>query len=274
MMQIRDIGYNGVHSGDFVFRSQSIKRNGFDEHLILLLRTPASCCIDGTEILCPANSVMIFSPDADYQYRAVGERYINDWVFIYLSNEDRAFLASLHITPHEPLSVTNMAELSGIVHTLAYEHFSNGLYHEEIEQRYMELLFYTMAQGIISEKEAKGTINPKELRLSNSALTMLRSDIMRNPGINRNIDEVASAIGISRSGLQHSYKKMFGTSIKKDLINARTEKAKGLLAKSNLTIKEVAFACGYSNEYHFIRQFERRTGKRPSEYRRFYIKNN
>ena len=273
-MQIRDIGYNGVHNGDFVFRSESIKRDGFDEHLILLLRTPAKCCINGMEIMCPANSVMIFSPDADYQYRAVGEKYINDWIFIHFSEEDLEFLASLHIFIHEALPVTNMAELSGIVHTLAYEHFSSGLYQEEIELTYLKLFFYTMAKGVISVKEVKKTINPKKLRLCNSALTMLRSDIMRNPGKKRNIDETAAALGISRSGLQHSYKKMFGTSIKEDLISARTEKAKGLLAKSNLTVKEVAYACGYSNEYHFIRQFENRTGKRPSEYRKCHTKYN
>jgi len=45
-----------------------------------------------------------------------------------------------------------------------------------------------------------------------------------------------------------------------------------MLAETNNTIREIAFACGYGNEYHFIRQFKKITGKTPTEYRNFHIK--
>lgn len=271
-MQIRDIGFNGVHGRDFVFRSESIKRDGFDEHLILFLRTPAFCCIDGQEIYCPGDSVLTLTPEADYMYRAVGENYVNDWIFIYLSKKDQEFLNNLKVKFNAPFFVSNMEELSCIVHALAYEHFSTGDYLEEIEQEYLLLLFYKMAQGIMLPGEKSGSIDPKRLKRSNAALTMLHADILRNPGKNRTLDEMADTIGISRSGLQHQYKKMFGISIKEDMIRSRTERAKRMLAETNNTIREIAFACGYGNEYHFIRQFKKITGKTPTEYRNSYVK--
>ena len=270
-MQIRDIGFNGVHGRDFVFRSESIKSDGFDEHLILFLRTQALCCIDGQEIYCPAASVLVLTPEADYMYRAVGESYVNDWIFIFLSKKDQEFLSKLKVKFNEPFSVSNMEELSGIVHALAYEHFSSGDYHEEIEQGYLKLLFYKMARGIVEPGGKGETIDPKLLKRSNAALTMLHADILRNPGKNRSLDEMADTIGISRSGLQHQYKKMLGIIIKEDMILSRTERAKRMLAETNNTIREIAFACGYGNEYHFIRQFKKITGKTPTEYRSFHI---
>ena len=267
-MQIRDVGFNGVHGKDFVFRSESIKREGFDEHLLLFLRTSAVCFINGRKISCPVNSIIMFPPESDYQYQAAGESFINDWMFLYLTEEDLAFLESLHIKQSEAIPIANMEELSGLIHALAYEHFSVDAYHEEIRQAYLRLLFYKTAQGIWKAQEQHGAvINPKSFKRSNAALTMLHADILRNPGKNRMIDEVARTIGISRSGLQHQYKKMFGISIKEDMIRARLERAKRLLAETNMTIQEIAFACGYSNEYHFIRQFKKGTGKTPTEYR-------
>ena len=273
VMQIRDVGFNGVHGKNFVFRSESIKREGFDEHLLLFLRTNAVCLIDGSKIFCPVNSIIMFSPESDYQYQASGESFINDWMFLYLTEEDITFLESLQIKQNESIEVANMEELSGLVHALAYEHFSVDAYQDEIEQAYLRLLFYKTAQGIWKAQEQHGTaINPKSFKCSNAALTMLHADILRNPGKKRTIDELAGTIGISRSGLQHQYKKMFGISIKGDIIRARMERAKKLLAETNITIREIAFACGYSNEYHFIRQFKKGTGKTPTEYRRYLVK--
>lgn len=52
-----------------------------------------------------------------------------------------------------------------------------------------------------------------------------------------------------------------------DIINARMERAKQLLITTNLSIKEIAERCGYSNEYGFMKRFKMQFGKTPTQYR-------
>ena len=69
------------------------------------------------------------------------------------------------------------------------------------------------------------------------------------------------------AGFQHLYKKLFGTTVIKDIIEGRTKRAKRLLSSTRLTIKEISTRCGYTNEYSFMRQFKEQVGKTPTEYR-------
>ena len=79
-----------------------------------------------------------------------------------------------------------------------------------------------------------------------------------------NVDDLAAQAGMSRSGFQHLYKKLFGTTVIKDIIEGRTKR---LLSSTRLTIKEISTRCGYTNEYSFMRQFKEQVGKTPTEYR-------
>ena len=52
-----------------------------------------------------------------------------------------------------------------------------------------------------------------------------------------------------------------------DMAEADLEKAKSLLARSNMTIAEIAEKCGYKTEFHFMRQFKQKTSLTPTEFR-------
>ena len=81
------------------------------------------------------------------------------------------------------------------------------------------------------------------------------------------IDRLAAEVGMSRSGFQHSYKKMFGVSPIFDIITSRLDKAKRLLSGTSMSVEEVSLSCGYRSSYSFMRQFRNKTGKTPTEYR-------
>ena len=51
------------------------------------------------------------------------------------------------------------------------------------------------------------------------------------------------------------------------LMNLRLHHAKALLMRSELTVGEVAQACGFRDPLYFTRQFRRQTGYPPSKYR-------
>lgn len=82
------------------------------------------------------------------------------------------------------------------------------------------------------------------------------------------IDELASEAGLSRSGFRHAYKKLYGVSIKKDILNGRIEFSKRLLISTNLTVEEIALRSGYLSAFSFMRQFKTECGMTSTEFRK------
>lgn len=99
-------------------------------------------------------------------------------------------------------------------------------------------------------------------------LKKLRREIHRAPELNWNLGELARRLNVSKSYVQKLYQVHFGVSYLDDLIGARIRMAQELLTSTDLRIGEIAEACGYSNETHFMRQFKEKTGVTPTAYRK------
>lgn len=82
----------------------------------------------------------------------------------------------------------------------------------------------------------------------------------------QSIDNIAFMIGLSISRFYVLYRQIFGISPKQDLLNIRIAHAKELLSHKKYTVYEVAELTGYTNPYHFTRQFKSHTGLTPSQY--------
>jgi AraC family transcriptional regulator of arabinose operon len=162
-----------------------------------------------------------------------------------------------------PARLESIDELSHIVHLIAFEHFSSDLFHREIRDGYTEILFLKLGRAIHSGKaDSLGAMDAK-----NDRVTYLRTRIYENPAYFAGVDEMADFVGLSRSGLQHLYTRLFGIHVLEDVISARIEMAKKLLGTTTMTVAEIAERCGYRSEYHFMRQFKQRMAATPTEFR-------
>ncbi|WP_216323192.1 helix-turn-helix domain-containing protein [Sphingomonas quercus] len=81
------------------------------------------------------------------------------------------------------------------------------------------------------------------------------------------IDDLASLCGVSRTAFSNRFRVSKGVSPYQYVMELRLEKAKRLLGEGRMSIAEIAFACGFSDQAHFTTVFGRRTGYRPLEYR-------
>ena len=99
------------------------------------------------------------------------------------------------------------------------------------------------------------------------ALVPLREEMQQHPEKDWSIQVLCQHTHISRSYLQRMYKTYFGKSIFEELIDFRMQKAKALLRDTELSISEVAAACGYGSYSHFANQFKSQEGITPSGYR-------
>ena len=103
-----------------------------------------------------------------------------------------------------------------------------------------------------------------------NSLRTIREKIFSTHAFHMSIDEMARMANVSRSYFQHSYKMLFGQSVRDDILQSRMSHAKLLLSSTKIPVSSIAEQCGYNNDVHFMRQFKNYTGLTPTEYRKRY----
>ena len=83
-----------------------------------------------------------------------------------------------------------------------------------------------------------------------------------------NIEAVSREGFMSASGMQRAFRQHYGVSPKAYLTRLRMSRALSLLAQNRLSVKEVAEACGFSDEKYFSRAFKKAYGYPPSQIKR------
>ncbi len=79
--------------------------------------------------------------------------------------------------------------------------------------------------------------------------------------------EIAEVINISPTYFASLFKRAIGISPHQYVIQQRVERAKVMLAKTDLTIADIALQVGFSSQSHLTQQFKRLTGMTPKQVR-------
>ncbi|WP_420871916.1 helix-turn-helix domain-containing protein [Cohnella rhizosphaerae] len=72
---------------------------------------------------------------------------------------------------------------------------------------------------------------------------------------------------INSSYFSRLFKRETGYNFIQYVTNAKMERAKELLARSNISVEEVAARLGYENKSYFAKLFKKHIGGTPGEYR-------
>lgn len=105
-------------------------------------------------------------------------------------------------------------------------------------------------------------------RVSTEARVQAVADMVEeNPQNNISVLEMARAANLSNSRFRELFKATIGMSPKQFCLHVQIEKAKQLLASSELCIHEISECVGTPDSHYFSRIFSRKVGLSPSEYR-------
>ena len=107
----------------------------------------------------------------------------------------------------------------------------------------------------------KGTRKP-------SAFLALLDDIEASLGQDLTLDVLSARSGYSKSALIRYFQENTHTTPMQYVAERRINLAKRRLSDTRLTVREIAEACGFKNEFYFSTVFRRRTGMSPSDFRR------
>lgn len=96
---------------------------------------------------------------------------------------------------------------------------------------------------------------------------------MQGPaGIGVRLTELAGACLVSRSYFSRRFSAMFGCSPHDYLLNTKVEFAKNRIYEGEASLADIAISSRFYDQSHLSRQFRRRTGMTPGEYRRHFAR--
>ena len=255
-MKIVNAGYEYRHPSDFVID----RPYGSGDYMLLIIRSESFAYLLGERVTMPQNSVIVYNKGTKQLYGANGSEYVNDWLHFELDEGEEEFILSLGISFNTVYSLADSAELSSFVKNIFREKYSDNARREESAMRYFELLILKLSEKI-SER------HPDREHPYYNAFCRLRNDIKLAPGKRWTVDAISREINLSRSYLQHLYKRFFGIGIVADIRRCRLEFAEYLLYATDMTVADISSSCGYENDVHFMRLFKEETGETPSTFR-------
>lgn len=254
-MKIVNCGFDYQHPSDFKIQ----RPNGSGDYILLVIRSPAFFVFEEKIHYTKGNSVVIFNKGTPQIYGALNEKFINDWIHFEADKKDLIYLKDIGIVFDKILEFNNITQFSKLIKSIFFEKYSTNK-----NASLSTIVYFNLLLLKISDLYTESQISFSELT---QQLTTLRNKIFSNPQNNWNIDQISKELLISKSYLQHKYKQLFKTNIKKDITSSRVEYAKYLLFSTDYTISYISNMCGYENDVHFMRVFKRETGYTPTTYR-------
>lgn len=101
---------------------------------------------------------------------------------------------------------------------------------------------------------------------------MFKEQILANLNKPPSIGEVAKEVNVSVSYLYRLFKSEVGITIVQYIHEQRLEKARKLLEETFSQVNQVGFEVGIRDQSHFVRDFKKKYGLTPTEYRKQHWK--
>ena len=92
--------------------------------------------------------------------------------------------------------------------------------------------------------------------------------IEQHLGAKLTTEDIAAAIGLSKSHFSRAFKSTLGSSPMAYVAARRVERAKQMMLTSAESLADVALDCGFADQSHLNRQFRRAVGVTPGRWRR------
>lgn len=113
----------------------------------------------------------------------------------------------------------------------------------------------------------------KQLGIRDRYVRQVVDTMERSFSEGKGLGEMLSGIPLSRRSIEQRFKKQFGNvTMLQYLTSLRLEKMKGLLAGTDMALKEISMESGFSDSENIYRLFKQKVGCSPTEYRKIHSK--
>ena len=125
-----------------------------------------------------------------------------------------------------------------------------------------QLKFVVDPEGIVSRQSSDA------MMIEDSDVAQALRYIRQHAGEGIQVSDVVRTVAIARSTLETRFKAFTGRTIHAEIVRAQIERARQLLATTDLPLRQVAVAAGFRYRQHMTKVFGLQTGQTPGEYRK------
>lgn len=162
------------------------------------------------------------------------------------------------VSPHRDLLVQQLS--LAFLDEADKKETASRLFSESIAHTLMFHLIKNYSTADVLEKTFSGGLSGNKLRRVTDFINdNLEQDLT--------LSEIAAIADLSHFHFARAFRKTMGVTPQQYITNRRIEKAKELLAKSNLPIVEIGFQTGFKNQSHFTTLFRKFTSLTPKIWR-------
>lgn len=230
---------------------------GWPFYLLICFKDPVSIWTqDGQEIRIE-NDVVLWEPFAEHRYGNPRREWNHTWMNVYGTAIDDA-VSSERIPMNHPLGV-ECSEINDKFATLMHEELHGRVDEDPIMvEGIMRIWLRAISRAYRSGKGTDGLPD---------SLVSARRFINRNMLERITLKEIAEAANLSQTQTNKLFQRHLGTSPVDYVIGLRVERAQVLLLSGHDTVAEVARRAGFDDPLYFSRQFRRKVGMSPRQFR-------
>lgn len=233
--------------------------HGNDMYTLLLFKQPVRILQEGHMLEARENSCILYDKWATQLYYNEESDYRHDGVF-FDGDDVLPLLAELGLPLNTVFPISNAKVIANSIKDIGAEALLKETYSAQILDLQLRTLLYKIADLLLHGESYSHSYYTR--------FQQLRNEIFRRPGQQWKAESLSRELHISLSRFQHLYREFFNATLVQDIIQSRIEHAEYLLRSTYGTVADIAMICGYNNVEHFLRQFKRRAGMTPGEYRR------
>lgn len=259
------LGINTPHSPDFRFE----RPRGVASHALLMcFRTPATVLTEAGLVEARPGDCFVHSPKfhlLHYSVEGASTGFRNDWVYVR-GDRVRGAMKAAKLPWNTALSTDRPDFFEEGIRNLTRELSAWDAFSEKAVEATVLMMLLALARGWREGGGAGSRLMPRQAHYGE--IREIRAGALADFKRPWTVEEMARKAGLSPERFSVLYRSFFGASPISEIIEARMVCARRLLCYSGLSVKEVAFECGFEDIYYFSRLFRRRNGLSPAEWRK------
>jgi AraC family transcriptional regulator len=111
-------------------------------------------------------------------------------------------------------------------------------------------------------------VKPFQGGLPSARLRRVEEFLMAHLADDIGLDDLAATAGLSAKHFARAFRQSTGMPPHRWLIERRIDRARAMLVEGDLSLAEIALACGFADQSHFTAAFRKAVGATPGMYRR------
>ena len=215
-----------------------------------------------TDTIVPAGHMVLYRPREPQRYVYYGNEQTEVYWVHFTGNSAKKILAGYGITNEMRVLPTGTSlDYARIFKQMIHELQRCQTHYPEVLTLLLRQLFILIHRQLTREHTRKNDYLDAEMSL---AMQFFND----NYNTEVNIEEYASARGMSVSWFIRSFKQYTHTTPMQYIVSRRITNAQMLLETTNYNITEIGQIVGYDNPLYFSRIFRKQKGMSPSDYRK------